>query len=83
MSVYAASPYNAAAQVRYDGYGPTPADQLADAIRKMNAAIEAKALAAGSRRAKTPKAVECEASQSGPKGNAQNPLSRPTQGEIR
>lgn len=32
---------------------------------------EAIALAAGSRRAKTPKAVECEASQSGPEGNAQ------------
>jgi hypothetical protein len=29
------------------------------------------ALAAGSRRAKTPQTVECEASQSGPKGNAQ------------
>jgi hypothetical protein len=29
------------------------------------------ALATGSRRAKTPQAVECEASQSGPKGNAQ------------
>ena len=29
------------------------------------------ALAAGSQRAKTPKAVECEASQSGLKGNAQ------------
>jgi hypothetical protein len=29
------------------------------------------ALATGSRRAKTPQAVECEASQSGPKGNVQ------------
>jgi hypothetical protein len=29
------------------------------------------AIAAGSRRAKTPQAVECEASQSGPKGIAQ------------
>ena len=29
------------------------------------------ALAAATQRAKTPKAVECEASQSGPKGNAQ------------
>ena len=71
MSVYAASPYNAAAQTRYDGYGNTPALQLIDAIRKMNAALEAKALAAATRRAKTPEAVECEASQSGPKGNAQ------------
>lgn len=33
------------------------------------------ALAAGSRRAKTAQPVECEASQSGPKGNAQNPPS--------
>lgn len=45
MSVYAASPYNAAAQVRYDGYGATPAAQLADAIAKMKAAQEAKARA--------------------------------------
>lgn len=43
MSVYAASPYNAAAQVRYDGYGETPALQLYDAIRKMDLAKEAKA----------------------------------------
>lgn len=35
------------------------------------------ALATGSRRAKTPQAVECEASQSGPKGNAQMAPSRP------
>jgi hypothetical protein len=34
------------------------------------------ALAAGSRRAKTPQAVECEASQSGPKGNAQPPSAK-------
>lgn len=72
MSVYAASPYNAAAQVRYDGYGETPALQLVDAIAKMNAALEAKALAAATRRAKTPTAAECGASQSGPQGNAQN-----------
>jgi hypothetical protein len=39
MSVYAASPYNAAAQVRYDGYGDTPADQLQDALRTMQAAL--------------------------------------------
>ena len=34
--------------------------------------VQARALAAGSRRAKTPQAVECEASQSGPaqQGNA-------------
>lgn len=33
----------------------------------------ANALAAGSRRAKTPQAVECEASQSGPQGQRPNP----------
>lgn len=38
MSLYASSPYNAAAQVRYDGYGDTPAAQLRDALAKMNAA---------------------------------------------
>jgi hypothetical protein len=43
MSVFAASPYNAAAQVRYDGYGETPADQLRDAIEKMKAAKEQQA----------------------------------------
>ena len=42
MSVYAASPYNAAAQVRYDGYGDTPAEQLQDALTKM-ALAQAKA----------------------------------------
>jgi hypothetical protein len=42
VSVYAASPYNAAAQVRYDGYGPTPAAQMRDAIHKMQVAIDAK-----------------------------------------
>lgn len=40
MSVFAASPYNAAAQVRYDGYGPTPAAQLCAAFFKMKAAKE-------------------------------------------
>lgn len=42
MSIFAASPYNAAAQVRYDGYGDTPAAQLRDALAKMVAAKEAK-----------------------------------------
>jgi hypothetical protein len=50
MSVYAASPYNASAQVRYDGYGATPAHQLYDAIRKMERAQIAKAEAIKARR---------------------------------
>jgi hypothetical protein len=37
-SVYAASPYNAKAEVRHDGYGPTPAAQLCAAIFKMHLA---------------------------------------------
>lgn len=53
MSVYAASPYNAASQVRYDGYGDTPAHQLYDAIRKMELAQIAKAKAIEARRAAT------------------------------
>jgi hypothetical protein len=44
MSLFAASPYNAAAQTRYDGYGDTPAAQLRDALAKM-AAARAKASA--------------------------------------
>ena len=34
-SLYAASPYNGQAQVRHDGYGPTPAAQLSAAFLKM------------------------------------------------
>jgi tartrate dehydratase beta subunit/fumarate hydratase class I family protein len=49
ISVYAASPYNAKAQVRYDGYGPTIAAQMRDAIAKMQAAIDAKASVAKAR----------------------------------
>jgi len=37
-SIYAASPYNAKAEVRHDGYGPTPAAQLCAAILKMKLA---------------------------------------------
>lgn len=37
-SIYAASPYNAKAEVRHDGYGPTPAAQLCAAIFKMHLA---------------------------------------------
>lgn len=37
-SIYAASPYNAKAQVRHDGYGPTAAAQLCAAIFKMHLA---------------------------------------------
>ena len=36
--VYAGSPYNAKAQVRYDGNGPTPAAQLCAAILRMQLA---------------------------------------------
>lgn len=50
MSVYAASPYNAAAQTRHDGYGATPALQLCAAILKMCLAPIVKALAAEARR---------------------------------
>jgi hypothetical protein len=57
-------------------YGEGPADQrygMRATLAECREAIDdlEEALAAGSRRAKTPKAVECEASQSGPKGNAQ------------
>lgn len=38
VSVYAASPYNAKAQVRHDGYGPTPAAQMCAAFFKMHLA---------------------------------------------
>lgn len=51
MSVFAASPYNAAAQTRHDGYGPTPALQLCSAILKMKLAPILKTLAAEARRA--------------------------------
>lgn len=37
-AVYASSPYNANAQVRYDGNGPTPAAQLCAAIFRMQLA---------------------------------------------
>jgi hypothetical protein len=57
-------PCRCAAKTSHD---PVRAKDVSDALM-----AELQALAAGSRRAKTPKAVECEASQSGPKGNAQN-----------
>jgi hypothetical protein len=46
-------------------------DDAAPEVRPALITIAKLAIAAGSRRAKTPKAVECEASQSGPKGIAQ------------
>lgn len=46
-------------------------DDAAPEVRPALLAAAKLALAAGSRRAKTPQAVECETSQSGPKGNAQ------------
>jgi hypothetical protein len=51
-------------EVRLVAHGGAHNDTICIAERR-------NALAAGSRRAKTPQAVECEASQSGPKGNAQ------------
>jgi hypothetical protein len=50
VSVYAASPYSANAQVRHDGYGSTPAAQLCAARFKMLAAIDRKAELDKSRR---------------------------------
>jgi hypothetical protein len=70
MSVYAANPYNSTAQVRYDGYGDTPAHQLYDAIRKMELAQAKKAQAIEARRAETTGSVEDESAV--PEGNAPN-----------
>ncbi len=52
-SVYAASPYNAQAQVRYDGTGATPALQIVAAVFRMRAAQEAARLARAKPRAQS------------------------------
>jgi hypothetical protein len=63
--------------VTWDGCTCDSLDPVKARIASDKIAAEITALAAGSRRAKTPTAVECEASQSGPKGNAQSLVSNP------
>lgn len=48
-----------------------------DLLVRAEAALRGTAIAAGSRRAKTPKAVECEASQSGGEAASPNPQGNP------
>lgn len=74
-SVYAASPYNAAAQVRYDGHTEVASLSLCAAILRMVKAKAAKAQAIEARRAETSgSARESAVRQDAPNTDNPNPI---------
>lgn len=71
MSAYAASPYNAAAQVKHSGYGATDALRLCSVALKLRLAPIQKAIATEAQRAATVKQGAVEDDGAGPKDIAQ------------
>lgn len=63
------------------GFAEDEFHEIADTLEVLEADLTL-ALAAATGTAKTPQAVECEASQSGPKGNAQTNSTERTGGRL-